>query len=474
MTASKTFLNFIGGDFKASATARTLPKIDPSTGETIGVLADSDLMDVVFAIQAGNKAFATWSKSTLAERKLVLESIATLIEANANAFANAIARDIGTPISQTLKFSIPQAANFFRTHAELLNCVRPPTPTDPTPLHVRAPIGLVGIITPASDPLVCLSSRLAPALAGGNAVIVKVSQHTAECGVLISQIISQTTLPSGAFACLQGRGETLGEAIIQHPGISTVAFLGSTETGRRISLLGSENLKRLHLSLGAKNPVLVFADADLQRVIPQVTTLCLGLQPSRSLHGARLFIQESIFKDALTLLKKEFDAVKVGSPFDASTQLGPLPTAKSARIFREAVALAKKENGKMVTTADGDQVLPGHFVQPILFADLTNCSTLQQDEILGPLVLATSFKYQHDALKHTNVSPYGRLAYIFEPDLEKAKRVAMKLEVGRVFLNVSEPTLEPFSPISLLKNSGSNDEGARALARFFRRDVIVV
>lgn len=463
-------LNFIGGEFVPATSGKTLEKRDPSTGEPNAHIADSDLLDAVGAIRAAHQNLAAWTKTSAEERAALLTSIAAAIEANAAAFALAIARDLGTPVAQTLRFSVPDAAAHFRAHASLVTETADRTSSLK---QSKAPVGLVAVITPASDPLACLASRVAPALAQGNAVIAKVARTAPETGVVFAQTLKDAGVPAGVFACLQGRGDVIGEILVQHPGISTIAFMGSSEVGRRVNAVAAESMKKIHLSLGAKNAVLLFGGVDLENVVPKVAAICAGLFPSRALQGSRLFVQQTIFGETLERLKAEFDALRIGSPLESGTQLGPLPTDIATKRFREAVAMARKENGKMVTGANAEQ-LKDHFVSPTLFADLTNCSTLQQDEIAGPLVLASSFKYQHEALKHANVSPFGRAGYVFEADPEKADRVARKFEVGCVYLNSSEPHFAARQAVPLLKNSGSNDEGTIALLDFFSRSSVFV
>jgi acyl-CoA reductase-like NAD-dependent aldehyde dehydrogenase len=456
--ASTQHLNFINGEFVSSTSGKWLQKrllSDQAIGPEIKPeikreVADSDLMDVVRAVQAANKALPNWIKTTPEQRAQTLLKIADLIEKQAGAFAKVIFEDLGTNEAETLRSSIPVAIEHFRAHARAI---------DPSVMEKQSPpLGLVAAIFPASDPLVCMASRIAPALAYANVMIAKASRFTPATGALFSQVVKEAEIPAGVFNLLQGRGDEVGEAIVRHPGIQAISFMGSTETGRKVALSAAESFKKVHYSLGAKNPVLVFANTDLTTTIPQVARLCLGSHPSLAYKGSRLFIQESIFKPAVELLKTEIEK----SP--------TMPLAKPEHVTRynEAIRLALKENGRPIV-GGGEMSESNHWVMPALFADLTNCSTLQQDEIAGPLVLASSFKYQHEALKHANVSPYGRLGFVFENDPEKALRVAEKLEAGSVFTNNSNVRFDALEEIPLLKNSGFSPEGGAALARFFSR-----
>ncbi|RYZ73354.1 MAG: aldehyde dehydrogenase [Proteobacteria bacterium] len=472
-----TFSNFVGDKFLQALDSATLDHIDPSTGLKAATLPDSDILDVVQAIQAANKAFAGWSKTSAAERAKVLNLIAEKIESMGEEFCLSQARDIGTPVSSTEAHSIERAAAEFRYHARLIQDFSDEGVLREKSLYFqnRLPIGVVAVITPASDPLVNLASRIAPALAAGNAVIAKPSRYTPETAELLAKAVHSSGLPSGVFGLVQGRGDQAGTTLVSHPGISTIAFVGSTETGKLIQASANEMMKRTHLALGSRNPVLLFAGTDLQKAIPQLVEASLGTHPSIAARGSRVFIQETIYKESLDILKKHIESLKIGSPFESATSLGPMANAKHFKKYQETVAFAAKQNGKLLLEGSGkvaglaQKFDQGYFVNPILISDLTNCSTLQQEEIIGPFINATSFKYQHDALKHANTSPFGGSAYIFEANGAKAKRVATLIETGSVYINSGVPLFDMSVEREPLKASGQGRVGGSALLNFFSR-----
>lgn len=476
-----TFSNFIAGKFSQALDSKTLSHIDPSTGQVAATLPDSDVLDVVQAIQAAHKAYPAWSKESAQVRAKILMSIAEKITEMSEKFCISQARDIGTPVSSTKTHSIDRAAEEFRFHARLMLDLSEPSVLREKSFHFqnRQSIGVVAVITPASDPLVNLSSRVAAALAAGNVVIAKPSRSTPETAELFALALHEAGLPPGVFALLQGRGVQAGEILCTHPGVSTIAFVGSTEVGKTIQGSANELMKRTHLALGSRNPVLLFAGTDLQKTIPQIVEACLGSHPSLSTRGSRLFIQESIYKEALELLKKNIENLKCGSPLDPSTALGPLASEKHFKAYAETVAFAAKQNGKLLLSGAGqptdlpNEMRNGFFVNPMLISDLTNCSTLQQEEIIGPFLNATSFKYQHDALKHANTSPYGGSAYIFETNGAKAKRVALLIETGNVYINSGVPIVDLIVEREPLKASGNGRTGGLALFNFFSRRIAI-
>ena len=476
------FSNLIAGQFVQADDGKTLNHVDPSTGQVRGTLPDSDILDVVMALQGAHKAQATWPKLSFHERSQFLFKIADLIEQKAEEFANAQALDVGHPVTASKLHSIPRAVSELRYVGRcVLDLESPAVLRDKSiSFESRLPIGVVGLITPASDPLFNLVSRFAPAIAVGNVVIAKPSRYTPQTAELFARVTVEAGLPPGVFSLVQGRGDQAGTTLVQHPGVFAIAFVGSTVVGRQIHAQANELLKRTHLSLGARNPVLIFAGVDLAKVVPQVVEACVGTHPSLALRGSRLFIQESIYKEALELLKTAIEKVQMGSPLDAATKVGPLPNEKLASAYRQTIEFASKQNGKLLLDGRGkpETLLPaekdlGFFVKPALISDLTNCSTLQQDEIIGPFLNTASFKYQHEALKHANTSPYGLMSYVFEANGAKAKRVATSIETGFVTVNSGVPLLDAAVEYEPLKNSGLGRIGGLALLNFFSRRVTV-
>jgi acyl-CoA reductase-like NAD-dependent aldehyde dehydrogenase len=287
------------------------------------------------------------------------------------------------------------------------------------------------------------------------------------------------SLPAGfsasVFNLVQGRGVQVGRAITSHPGISTIAFVGRTETGREIQAAGSEFLKRVQLSLSGSNAVLVFAETDLEKTAAAVVRLCLTSETSAAFRGARVFIQESIYQEFLELLKVQAGAVKAAMPRQVGSRLGPLISAEARDVFCSRVAQATSEKGKILFggTERPEDLPRGNFVVPTAIYDFTLCSTLQQEEVIGPLVLVSSFKYQNDAVKLASNSPFGQVVYLFHRDASKALRIAYKIDSGRVFINPSRPIWDSRGHFAGIKASGLGGEGGPEGLDFFRRQTMI-
>ena len=449
-------LNFIGGELVPARSALVLSHVDPQTGQENANLPDSDLMDLVSAIQAANKAAPNWLKSTAAERILILRNLAKLIEERVDLISKAQLDDIGTPIEIVKSSSVPRAAKVVRHHASTIES-----------LPHLLPHGRVAVITPHVDPFFMMASRVSAALASGNVVILKPSEFAPFTAHVFAEILRDAGLPSGVFNLVQGRGPVIGQAIVQHPGLSTIAFVGKTDTGREIAKSSSESLKRLHLALGARNPVLVFAGVDIEITAKRVAEIALSEHPMTCLRGSRLFVQESIYKEFLAALK---------CYVEAQNSNVSLAHENLKRQFHQGFDQAVRENGKVLFGDSGLSPSPSSNVRPAAIFDLSLCSTLQQDDIEGPLVTIASFKYQHDAIKQANNSPYGQIAYVFEADPEKALRIAQKIEAGRVAIQPTsiEPIASDFeTPFGGLKLSSLSRENGAELIKFFSHQVAI-
>ena len=478
--------NFIGGEFVKPAEGKWFVHLNPSTGQPSCEVPDSDFLDIVRAVQAANKAWATWQKVEPAARANHLKSIANLIRERSENLADLQSRDDGSSASFLIQTSLPRAAQVFEYYASVLISSEDTSNqafAESSVSHFRfrahrLSVGVASIITPWSDSFFALASRVAPALAAGNVVIAKPSEFAPESAAAFAQLMKDSGLPSGVFNLVQGRGDRAGRAIIDHPGLSLVSFMGSTEIGREIQKGASEFLKRTHLALGARNPVLIFNDVDLDKTIKSIVDLTLRFNGPTCLRGSRVFVQDGLYDRFLERYKAEVERALKDS---AGRQWGPMIHAESKKRFEAAIDLALQEKGKLLFGGKGlpeNLEVPlhgGYFVKPTAVYDLTLCSTLQQDEIVGPFVSISSFKYQHDAIKHANNSPLGQAAYIFHPDQEKALKIAQKIEAGRVFVNSDSRRLwDPSLSFSGVKSSGLGREGGEAALGFFSRETLVM
>jgi acyl-CoA reductase-like NAD-dependent aldehyde dehydrogenase len=489
--------NFIGGEFVEAADRSSFPSYDPTTGLQLAEVANSDVIDLVKAIQSANKAFVFWQKTDASLRAHILQAFAKALETERSPLAAIESQETGVPVS-VVEESISRAVECIGYYARLiltesaegfLSSVATEHGSSVQQfLERRNPIGVVGVITSWVEVVFGLASRIAPALAAGNVLIVKPSSRAPLTAQAFTEILarvfseiaaSRTSLPAGfsssVFNLLQGRGAQVGRALAAHPGISTISFIGRTDTGRDVQAAGAMFLKRIQLSLSGSNAILVFAENDLEKTAAAVIRLSLTSETNASIRGARILVQESIYKEFLDVLKAQIGEIKIGAPKQNGVRLGPLISIQAKDAFHAAVSQASVEKGKILFGGSMQpeglepELKQGNFVVPTGIYDLTLCSTLQQEEILGPLVLISSFKYQNDAVKVAGNSHFGQITYLFNRDTGKATKLALKIESGRVFINPQKHLWDVRTHFGGWKASGIGGEGGSEGLRFFYR-----
>lgn len=341
--------------------------------------------------------------------------------------------------------------DFDRSIEETVRCLKLAKEMQANNEIAYLPVGLVGLITGSKNPFSSALIRLVSALASGNAVIWKPSPKLEKTTAsLFEAVFRKLDMPAGLLNVLPASNE-IADAIIDHPAIHKLMFVGSTTAGKTLYARASQAGKQIQLSMGARNPAIVFADVDLDKNIESITRSFFDFHGLGRWRASRILVQESIYK---SFLEKLTNYLKENS----LTYLGSLNSSDKQR-FDQAFFQAKQEKGKSLLDQDSKTLSP-----KVIF-DLTNCSTLQQEEIEGPLITVSSFKYQFDALKQANTSPLGKAAFVWSADADKAKKVAKKLEVGRVFIN--EIGAKPLSDHYVAaKESGIGTEGILDLLQF--------
>lgn len=415
-------------------------------------------MDVVQVIQAMNRAQASLSKATREEKQSGLQKffadVLRRLESERENLAIEIVHDIGMPLRYARTRSVPAAIEIVRETAALFE--------RESLSHQVPPNGHAAVFLGWTDPIVSFCRRVPAILASGNAVCVKPSSRAPRAVWRISQIfrdaLEASGLPLGLFAVLNGRGEGedfVGHALLEHPGFKTIYWIGRTDSALLARDLANRNGKRFHFVGSGRNPAILFqgfdeaVSSDIIRKWARVIADPHGFGPYRL---SRLFVQESIYKPTMESLAEELKSLKTGDPLSEQTEVGLLPHREIAN-FETQVRLALKESGHLVTGGNFE----GTCAAPTLIRDLTNCSTLQSEELAGPWATIASFKYQHEALKYANTSPLGLASYVLHPDSIKAEGVADKLESSRVFF-----AAEPAWPLALHASSEATKQSANA------------
>lgn len=440
-------MNWIGGQRLPSNTEKWLTRYSPNGAEPSVSFPQSDIIDVVLAFQSAQKAYLDWKKTTIEVRSNFLQTVAQKIEDRSEELAKIQSQDQGMPIRFSRTESLPRTVKIFRKTAECLGDLMPQenikVDNGDSVQQRYCSIGVVGILTPWSDPLVILARQISAAMAAGNSIILKPSEYAPDTANSMAGIVTETlqemSLPTGVFNLVHGIGAEVGAALAQHPGVPALSFTGQIDNGREVLRLSSEFLKKVNLQLGGKNSILVFAGVDLEHVAEQIVQNQIRFHSQTCLHGARLMVQDKIQSEFLEHLRAKFRNLRVGSSLDEATDVGPLGNVDQFEKFNRAVSLAVREKGKLHIDLSSSETSKGYFVRPSMVSDLTQCSVLQQEEVIGPFLSLSSFKYQHEAVKLANsVSTMQQAAFVFHPDREKLEKINFQLEAGRIGLNTFE------------------------------------
>jgi len=487
-------LNFIDGQ-PLAATGGSLPLIDAATGRVRGSVAASSAADVDAAVDAAGRALSRgeWAATSMAARAAVLQRAADLLDAESEAFAQAEAADVGKPVALARALDVPRAAANLRMFAGLvchgeLSSVRHGGGGDRSGglddalnYTVRKPVGVVGLITPWNLPLYLLTWKLAPALAMGNAVVAKPSELTPTTASMLARVLERAGLPPGVFNVVHGTGAAVGAALCAHPRVGAISFTGGTATGSLVAAAVAPRFAKLSLELGGKNPLLVFADCDLELAVQGAVRASFLNSGQICLCASRILVEDTadgFYERFAAAFANAASALKLGAPTDPSADIGPLVSAaqrdKVSALYRAAVGtdgvrtLAGGLEDPRAVAAHGAHQ-GGHWFAPTVLDGLPMDAPLPQTEAFGPLVTIHPFTSEVEAVELANATQYGLAASVWTEDLSRAHTIASRLEAGTVWVNcwLHRQLHMPFGGV---KSSGVAREGGMYSLDFFSEE----
>lgn len=467
--------HFIDGRKESAQSGETMDVISPIDGARICSLAAGSAADMGRAISAGRAAFedGRWSKTTPAHRKKVLHRLADLIERDALALTVLGVRDNGTEINMAYKAEALSAAATFRYYAELVDKVYgeiAPTAENILGLVHHAPCGVVGAIVPWNFPLMIGAWKIAPALAAGNAVVLKPAETASLTLLRIAELALEAGLPEGVFNVVTGTGALVGEALALSMEVDVLAFTGSGATGRRLLTYSAQsNLKRCYLELGGKSPNIVFNDApDLAEAAKVSAAGIFRNSGQVCVAGSRLLVQEDIHDDFVAEICRHAEAFRVGDPLDLASQIGAVHSLPQLEADLQFVLTAEAEGGDRRT--GGARILEetgGYYMQPTVIANVGPKDTLATKEVFGPVLAVTPFRGEADAIRIANGTEFGLAAGVWTQNLGRAHRMISAIRAGVVHVNTyggADLTV----PLGGVKQSGNgHDKSLHALDKYF-------
>jgi len=437
----KTYLNYINGELVESSTGKTMSCINPANGEVIAYAQESNESDMLKAINAAKDAFyaSNWRYNS-ALRSNALMQYANLVENKKDELAELLTINNGKTLGEA-QVEIASCIDGLRYYAGLARNVfgKSVVPSeDSLAVLVREPIGVIGIISPFNWPAWLMIRGMVPAMAAGNAVVVKPASVTAAISMALIEIMDQVDgIPKGIVNVVTGPGNSVGEALVQSPDVGLINFTGDERTGIRISESSAKTLKKLSLELGGKSANVVFDDADLSKAVPGAIWAFLFTSGQLCMAGTRLVVQDTIHDEFVGMLKSEIEKLKVGSGMDANTHIGPLISKAQLDKVMNYIGIGKAE-GTIVTGGyqpTGKEFDNGFYVAPTIITGLKEDSSLVQEEIFGPVLVVQKFSTEEQAVRLANGTRFGLAGAVWTKDVNRAVRVAREIEAGTVWIN---------------------------------------
>jgi len=431
----------INNEWRDAAGGKTMDVVNPATEDVIATVASADRSDVDAAVQAARAALnGPWSKMSARERGRLVSRLADRLLERADEVARLETLHNGKPIFESRQIEIPAAAECFEYYAGWADKVMGetiPVKGNYFTYTLREPLGVIAAIVPWNFPLLLAAWKVAPALACGNTVVLKPASQTPLTAIALGEIAIDVGLPPGVLNVITGPGSSVGQAIVEHPGVDKIAFTGDTSTGKSIMKSAADTLKKITLELGGKSPNIVLADADLDAALRGATTGIFYGKGEVCAAGSRLLVDRSVKDQFMEKLAARAGKMVAGDPLDPKTRYGALASKKQLETVQRYVETAKREGASLVAGGSRTDIGTGkgYFFQPTVFDKVTPEMTIAREEIFGPVLATIEFGDLDEAIARANDSQYGLAAAVWTRDIKKAHYVARKLQAGTVWVN---------------------------------------
>lgn len=449
---------YIDGQWQPARGGQVVSVLDPASETPIGEVACATAAEVDLAVQAARRAFASFSRTPVEQRALLLERIGAALRQRADEAAACVSAEMGAPLAFARSFHVLGAAQRFEEMAGLVRGYAFEQPQGST-LLVREAIGVCALIVPWNVPLVSLAGKLAAALAAGCTVVAKPSEVAPFSALVLAEALHEAGVPPGVVNLLNGDGALTGTALVEHPEVDMINFTGSTRAGVAIGKAAAESVKRVLLELGGKSPNLLLPGVDLEAVVPASVRRAYVGSGQSCQAPTRLLVHRAQAARAAEIAAATADAIVVGDPRDPTAEMGPLASAAQFDKVQALIGSGIEQGARLVAGGPGrpDGLARGLFVRPTVFADVEPWMRIAREEIFGPVLSILTYEEVEEAIEIANDTEYGLAAWVYGPESDACRRIAGRLRAGRVYLNGAGP--DPAAPFGGYKRSGNGREG---------------
>jgi alpha-ketoglutaric semialdehyde dehydrogenase len=466
LLGTKTFQNYIAGEWRDAASGETFESTSPANGEAIGTFPLSGEEDVNAAVESAKSAFEEWRLVPAPKRGEILFRFGELLKGEKEELAQLMAREMGKVLAEArgdVQEAIDMAYYMGGEGRRLFGQTTPSELRDKFQMSVRIPIGVIGVITPWNFPIAIPSWKTLPALVAGNTVVFKPATDTPTLGQRYVELLLEAGLPTGVLNIVHGGGGAVGEALVRHPDVRVISLTGSRETGVAVLKAAADGLKHVHLELGGKNAIIVLDDADLDLAVEGIVWSAFGTSGQRCTAASRVIVQRRIYDELQSKLVAAAESLRLGLGWDEETDVGPVINQRSLDKIHSYTEIGRDEGAKLLTggeVASGNGLEKGFYYRPTIFGEVQPGMRIAQEEIFGPTTALIPVESFDEAIQAANGVKYGLSSSIFTRDVNKAFRAMRDLDTGITYINAGTIGAEVHLPFGGTKDTGNGHREA--------------
>ncbi len=466
LTGTKTYKNYIGGEWVDAAAGETFESVSPATGDPIGIFPQSSAEDVDRAVEAAKAAFEDWRLVPAPKRGELLYRFANLLIEEKDELTDLMTHEMGKvkaeaggDVQEAIDMSLYMAGEGRR----LFGQTTPSELRDKFNMSVRQPIGVVGVITPWNFPIAIPSWKIAPALVCGNTIVFKPATDTPALGERFVELLDEAGFPKGVVNIVHGGGGAVGDRLVRHPDVPVITLTGSRETGVAVMRNAADHLKHVHLELGGKNAIIVLDDADLELAVEGIVWSAFGTSGQRCTAASRVIVQDGVYEQLQSKLVAVAEQLRLGVGWEDDTDVGPVINKAALEKIHSYTRIGKEEGAKLLTggeIATGNGFEKGFYYRPTIFGDVDPQMRIAQEEIFGPTTAMIRVRDVDEAIRVSNGIKYGLSSSIFTRDVNKAFRAMRDLQAGITYINAGTIGAEVHLPFGGTKDTGNGHREA--------------